>query len=169
MNPCSQLGAGTAQLACSLASHWSSRLKCYTATDIPARVEQIREMVAASAVVCAAPLTWGELLNTTTTYDLIICSDLLYYNGADIFEQDQLEPLASTLAAAMGCRTLALCSFRVRDADREAAFASLCREHGLYVEACEKAIVAVHSPAVPLDVESTGALALWTITKSKDA
>lgn len=153
-----ELGAGTGSLALQLASShaFSTQLEMFTATDVEGRVGQIGTRVrehGLEAKVRVASLNWGEAPDGC--YDLILGSELLYWPGGDIFEDDSLMPLASTIASALSTRNEAVCllAFRSRHPLREEGFSEMCRSRGVCVERCEQELVNAHAPATPEDPE----------------
>eukprot|EP00928_Gymnodinium_smaydae_P031684 TRINITY_DN23175_c0_g2_i1.p1 TRINITY_DN23175_c0_g2~~TRINITY_DN23175_c0_g2_i1.p1 ORF type:complete len:220 (+),score=30.90 TRINITY_DN23175_c0_g2_i1:83-742(+) len=169
-----ELGAGTGDMACSLASRWSGVR--YVATDLPRCVPTIRAKAAEGkfASVHAEQLFWGNdppapTCGEDATY-LVLMSELIHFTGISLLEPDTLEPLANTLNSALSsrCRAFAIFIFRERELAREAKFRSLCVAHGLTIEEpLDDQTLAGFLPTVEQsDEDVSGKFRLWCISKA---
>ncbi|KAL1528318.1 hypothetical protein AB1Y20_009673 [Prymnesium parvum] len=163
-----ELGAGTGALALRLAASALPIVR-YDATDVDGRLPPLRRRVAElrlDHVVRVSKLLWGA--PPPAPCDLVLCSELLYWPGADLFADDGLAPLAATLCAALrSTRTaVGLVAYRERDVGRERRFIELCAAAGGAVERCDARLVAAHAPRQPGDPE-LGAMVLLRVVAAR--
>lgn len=174
-----ELGAGTGELAMALVKdiEFSSELQAYVVTDLPSRVPFLEERTAnARGLIRCAALPWGEIYSPrkllaeaddVSAPDLVLAADVLYWTGNDLFTQDTLAPLATTLCSAIAADSMAvgLVTFRERWPEREAAFCELCCKMGFRVERCSPNLVQLHVPVEAKDPDTTGALVVLKLTR----
>ena len=139
-------------MAIQLAKIWKDSLKKYFATDLDFLIPEMRENIEKEClydVVDASVLLWGNdppQNEDGQPFDLVLMSEVLHWNGSDLFQPDTLEPLAETLSASLSSKTIAVLAYRQRWPERESAFFNLCKEKNLSYTKIDDKIVACHVP-----------------------
>ena len=168
-----ELGAGDGELAIKICSCSviGDTLQHYWATDVGAQVTRIQQRIeqhGLSLRVEARQLWWGEAVAADSEgsgVDVVLCADLLYWNGGDILSEDTLEPLLTSAMSACGPHTTLLFSYRERHPEREANFVSLCCARGLLVEEYHE-VAQKYAPVKEEDPDQTGGLRMLKMTRA---
>eukprot|EP00953_Heterococcus_sp_UTEX-ZZ885_P007871 4730-Heterococcus_DN1.PRE.4 len=164
-----ELGAGTGALsmACSLGG-----AAYVVATDMACHVQQMRcnfELTwpCSQGKMAAVELEWGAPTThwqMQQPFDLILCSECLYWPALDILQADTLQPLATTISSLLKAgSSMCVLAYKVRDSSREERFLQLCRQAGLTVTPVQAAPLAGASSEEP----GAEALRMFSLTLAR--
>eukprot|EP00931_Biecheleriopsis_adriatica_P080190 TRINITY_DN53543_c0_g1_i1.p1 TRINITY_DN53543_c0_g1~~TRINITY_DN53543_c0_g1_i1.p1 ORF type:complete len:242 (-),score=56.81 TRINITY_DN53543_c0_g1_i1:16-741(-) len=142
-----ELGAGTGDLACTLAALGARHIVTTERDDeiVLARMMENVRSAGLEKSIKVEGLDWGDLRKVkqlTEPLDdvssiVVVASECLHWQGTSIFDHDPLQDLARTIAAALladgfGAKPrIALIAYRQRAEARESMFAAMLEELGV--------------------------------------